>query len=409
MLPAAWLAVVFAGILGNQQEAGVIGHEVTAAISERAQLTPKPLPASQLRVLTHHGSGSRELVVKLHVDGLIGGELIDQDGGLTLRLVVYGPDGGLRSLNEIPLRHRMLSLDDLGVIRANLSDEVLALSPAVTPAPVAKAAPAAPPAPSEEIAAAPVETASAEAPEATTVTEPAPASDSVEAQSDDGFQPDPSLGLRLGAGLGVSSRTFLPGPSTVPGYASSAVATVNVAAQIRPTRRLALDALAERAVSMSTPMGNGTAATTMSRWEVSGDYDLRQGPIVIAARLGLGRRSFSIDSNDPGRSPNGEYNYAIVGATVSTQLGKRVSVRGLAAFEPVMWGSEPTEMAFGEASRWAFDLGAALEVRPREHVFARLAGDFQQFAWSWSRAGARGAGGAVDRYPTGSVSLGAEY
>ena len=406
MLPAAWLAVVFAGILGNQEEAGVIGREVTSAIGERAPLTPRPLPASALRVLTHHGSGSRELVVKLHVDGVVGCELIDQDGGLTLRLVVYGPDGGLRSLNEIPLRNRMLGLDDLGVIRANLSDEILALAPA---APVATPAPG--PAPEAATAAAPVDTAAVDASEATTVTAPAPAPApaAVEAQTDDGFQPDPVLGLRLGAGMGVASRTFLPGPATVAGYSSSAVATVNVAAEIRPTRRLALDALAERAVSMSTPMGTTTAATTMSRWEVSADHAVRQGSIAVAARLGLGRRAFSIDSSDPARSPNGEYNYAIAGATVSAQLGKRVSVRGLAAFEPVLWGSEPTEMAFGEARRWAFDLGAALEVRPREHVFARLAGDLQQFAWSWSRAGARGAGGAVDRYPTGSVSLGAEY
>jgi hypothetical protein len=156
-------------------------------------------------------------------------------------------------------------------------------------------------------------------------------------------------------------------------------------------------------------MGNVAAPTAMSRWEISADYIVHPGRVVVAARGGLGRRSFSIDTNDASATPDSNYNYLILGATVSTNLGRHVTVAGIAAFEPVVSGSEPTEMAFGEASRWAVDVGAALEVRPHAHVFARIAADVQRFAWSWDGAGARGSGGAVDMYPTGTVSLGAEY
>ena len=102
----------------------------------------------------------------------------------------------------------------------------------------------------------------------------------------------------------------------------------------------------------------------MSRWEVAGGYTVTRGTIALAPQLGLGRRAFSIDSNDPTRSPDGDYNYLILGAARRPALGTHVTLHGILAFEPVVSGAEPTEMAFGEASRWAFDVGAALEVRP---------------------------------------------
>ena len=109
------------------------------------------------------------------------------------------------------------------------------------------------------------------------------------------------------------------------------------------------------------------------------------------------------------RSPDNSYDYAIIGVTGGASLGHHLALRGIVAFEPVMSGTEPTEMAFGDASRWAVDVGGAVEFRPYAHLFARAALDYQRFSWSWNAAGARGAAGAVDEYPSGTLALGAEY
>ena len=455
MIPAPWLAVVFAGILGGtKEEAKQVGHQVIEAIRDMVELEPIIVPPKDLRVLTHHGGTSSTIVDGLHVDGLIAGELIDDHGTLTLRLVVYSSKGSMRSLTEIPLTKRRLGQDDIASIRTNLSDEVTSLAPkalarpavaakatpvvAPKPAPVvvAKAAPVVAPKPAPVVAPKPAPVVAVKAaPKAAPPADPAPEIDmSVEAEpttvaaADDAEVPaadepavtasttasaeddeDPVLGMRVAAAFGVSARNFAPGPVTLPGYSASAVGTFGVTAEIRPAKRLCLDAVVERTLAMSTPMGNVMAPTAMSRWEISADYIVHPGRFVVAARGGLGRRSFSIDTNDASATPDSNYNYLILGGTVSTNLGRHVTVAGIAAFEPVVSGSEGTEMAFGEASRWAVDVGAAIDIRPRAHVFARVAADVQRFAWSWDGAGARGTGGAVDMYPTGTVSLGAEY
>ncbi len=439
----AFLAVVFGGIVGNgNPEADRISTEIVAAVREKVEVTPITLPVKQLAALTHHASGSREIVAKLHVDGLIGGELIDKGGTLTLRLVVYAADGGLRSLSEITLRNRALAFDDFGVIRSNLTDEIRALTPkaakpvpvpvVIEKAPVPKPVPLAPPvekaavpAPAKvtkaiKVVPAPAPEIEMEAePAAAPVTEPAaseepvpgidePAGISQSAIPDDSEDADPVLGLQLGVGLGVVSRSFAPGPA-IAGYSASPVGTIGVTARIQPARKLCLDALVDRTLAMSTPMGMDSAATTMSRWEVSADYTLHAGRVSVASRLGLGRRAFSIESNLSSRTPDSDYNYLIVGATASASLGHGILLRGLAAFEPVLWGREPTEMALGEARRWAIDVGAAIELHPTAHVFARVAADLQRFAWTWDSAGARGSGGAVDLFPSAMASLGASY
>ncbi|MBL0220187.1 MAG: hypothetical protein IPQ07_40745, partial [Myxococcales bacterium] len=342
----AFLAVVFGGIVGNgNPEADRISTEIVAAVREKVEITPITLPGKQLAALTHHASGSREIIAKLHVDGLIGGELIDKGGTLTLRLVVYSADGGLRSLSEITLRNRALGFDDFGVIRSNLTDEIRAL----TPKTVAKSAPVAPaplpkpvaPAQLKPVAPAPpvekptlpvpakatkvVKVAPAPAPEiemepepaAAPVEEPAPSDEPVpgidepagisQAASSEEDDPDPVLGLQLGVGLGVVSRSFAPGPA-IAGYSASPVGTIGVTARIQPARRLCLDALVDRTLAMSTPMGMDSAATTMSRWEVSADYTLHAGRVAVASRLGLGRRAFSIESNLTSRTPDSDYN-----------------------------------------------------------------------------------------------------
>jgi hypothetical protein len=414
MLP--WLAVMFGGILGNgNPEADRMSTEIVAAVRERVDISTIKIPPKQLAAITHHSSGSREIVAKLHVDGLIGGELIDHDGTLTLRLVVYGGDGGMRSLSEITLKNRALGFGDFAAIRSNLSDEALALAPKPAPRPapvVAKVAPRPEPEPEIEMepasAAPPPEVADASP---AVDDEPSPIEavpEAITASAPTEEDEDPALGLRVGAGLGFVARNFAPGPATVPGYSASPVGAVSFTAQIQPAKRLCLDLLVDRTLSMSTPMGDDMATTSMSRWEASADYSLHTGRVTVASRVGLGRRAFTIESNVAGRTPDSDYNYLILGAAASAALGHSVSLHGFAAFEPVLWGTEPTEMAFGEARRWAVDFGAALEIRPRAHMFARVAADLQRFAWSWE-AGDRGAGGAVDLFPSAMASVGAAY
>ena len=75
--------------------------------------------------------------------------------------------------------------------------------------------------------------------------------------------------------------------------------------------------------------------------------------------------------------------------------------------EPVLWGNDATVMSFGPASRWAVDAGIAAEVRPTQHIswFARRSTTGLQLVVVDT---ARGAGGAVDGYPSGMLSLGAK-
>jgi hypothetical protein len=461
----AQLAVVFVGIAGNKTEA--VEHQL-APVLDHAGVTELAIPTGDLGALARHTDVAKEIVRNLHVDGLIGGALIAAKGKLTFRLVIYDADGNLKSLGETPLVGKKLSKDDLEVLGMNLDDEVAGLTkkhhpePAPAPAPkpvspppvVVKAAPPPPP-PVVVTKVAPVTqkpatktatsappstgladafgddkdappglgTPAAPAPRAETHEAAAPATEVGDAVSLDDIEsltggnegPTPivaqassTLHLHAGVGLGLAGRVFTA-PAAVTSYSSTPVGAVQFAAGLEPTARTALDVTAERTLTMSSPVSNGMAATTMSRWEVTGAYRAVRGAIEISPTIGLGHRSFSIDSTDPSRSPDGDYSYLVLGAAFAKALGTHVALRGLVAFEPVLSGVEPTEMAFGEATRWALDVGAAIELRPIAHIFARAAVDYQRFAWSWDQAGARGAGGATDSYPSGTLSLGAEY
>jgi hypothetical protein len=434
MLFLPGLAVVFAGILGGGDSG--VDKQVRAVVRdlhvEQIAVTP-----ATLRTLTHHSDGTRELVKKLHVHGVIGFEVVTGHGSPTLRLVVYDADGGLKTFTELSLGAHGLGADDLDVLRSNLQDDVTALgggnaepSAPAPPPPVkaiAKTAPApkqAPASAQDEIELDPTPAAPAEHTAKPAQTADA-ADDAVSADvvaaitgsAGEGVDATPagsaSGSLHLGAavGFGIASRFFTPSPSTVAAYTATPVGAMQLEAHVQPTTHLSLSVLTDHSLQMTTPMRDGSiAATSMSRWEASGSYALiRSGTLEIGPRVGAGRRSFAIDSMDPARSPDGDYNYLIVGVGGTLRVSPRLMVRAAAAFEPVVSGSEPTEMAFGGASRWALDVGGAIEYRPMAHVFARASAEYQRFTWSWDNAGARGAGGAVDEYPSGTLSLGADY
>ena len=157
------------------------------------------------------------------------------------------------------------------------------------------------------------------------------------------------LHLGVAAGIGIASRAFRPGPSTVLAYESAPVPTLALDAHVRPTKRISLTLGIERTLQLSTPMRDGSSApTTFSRWESTATYALLlRDSFEIGARAGAGHRAFAIESADTGRSPDSDYNYLIAGIGATVRAGQRVAFHANAALEPVLFGDEPTEMAFG--------------------------------------------------------------
>ncbi|HEY5951414.1 MAG TPA: hypothetical protein VIV40_38235 [Kofleriaceae bacterium] len=435
------LAVIFAGLIGGN---GDVDSQLKTML-QKLHVKPVSMPVSKLQLLTHHGDATRALVKSLHVDGVIACEIVKGHGAASLRIVIYEGDGKLKTFSEVPLTGKKLGRSDLEVLSSNLADDVTDMrgsEPDAEPAEVAAAEPEpAKPEPAKKPEPAPKQLATPTKPaptrpapaktepdvaivdeeEATTPVDVAAADDAVSADeiasltggSEESSSAMSAHALHLGAsaGIGLATRSFNPGPSTVLGYDSTPVAAIVVDAHVRPTKKLGLAIGVERSLSMSTPMRDGSLApTTISRWEAGGTYTLMQrGSFDLDARLGGGRRAFSMISVDPARSPDGDYNYVIVGVAATAHLGERIALRTAAAFEPVLFGNEPTEMAFGEASRWALEVGAAVEVRASQHVFVRATAQYQRFTWSWDMAGERGAGGAIDEYPSGAIALGADY
>ncbi len=445
------LSVVFVGVVGGNS--AKVDKQVQQVIST-ANIERTSVPAATVRTLARHADGSRELVEQMHVDGVIGGELVVEHHQLSLHLVVYNGEGVMKSYNEIAIAGRVLTKTELEVLHDNLIDEVSALVPKekARPQPViapvarieatpykAAAKPSKKSAIADPFATAEIEMdaepaplapstrkAAAEPPHEAAPVETADASDSVSAAElealTSGAETDQAAtgvistaavsgdSLRLAAelGIGVTGRGFSPSPSTVAAYSASPVGAVHLAGHVQPTERTRLDASIERTLSMSTPLAGGAADTAMTRWEVDGAYTLVHGAIDVRGLLGIGHRSFSIDSIDPARSPDADYNYLIAGATAGLPIGEKITLEGIFAIEPVLGGNDATQMSFGSASRWAVDAGIAAEVRPMHHVFVRASLDYQRFSWSWDAAGTRGAGGAVDAYPSGMLSLGAQ-
>ncbi len=151
---------------------------------------------------------------------------------------------------------------------------------------------------------------------------------------------------------------------------------------------------------MHSDVDNGSASSAIGRWQLAAAYDILHDSVQLAPMVGIGARYFTIDSSSTTRTPDDQYTYVLLGASITKPIGSKFTLRGLAAFEPVIGGVEPP-MA-DTASRWGFDLGASLEMRATAHVFARAALDFQSFSSSWSMVG-----GTSDAYPSGTLAVGA--
>jgi hypothetical protein len=407
------LAVIFVGLAGGHH--GKVEKQVGMLVKQ-LHVTMRPMTADSVRVLTHHDATTRDFVRKLDTDGVIACEVTNQGA---LRVVVYDRDGKLLSFSDSPLDHEQLSADDLTVLRDNLitnlesitGEAVVVEPPAAAQAPKVKAKPE--PEPEIEIDPTPAAPAADDdavsvddiaALTAATDDEPPTAIEETAAASG-----EPELHLGIAAGIGVTTRNFAAAPSAVAGYSSSAVAAVHLDVDIAPTTRTELRLSTERTLGMTTPTTLGDAATSVSRWEATGGYVFGLGRFAMIPTVGLGRRAFSVDAMDQTAPADNVYDYLMLGATARIELGKRVALHAIAAFEPVVGGEESTEMALGEANRWSVDAGARVDVKVGEHAHLRAAADYQNFHWVWKMAGERGAGGASDTYLTASLSIGAEY
>jgi len=460
--------IVFVGIAGTHHD--TVERQL-APVFEKAGVTELVIPMPDLGQIARHTDASKEIVKRLHVDGVIGGALITAGGQKTFRIVIYDGQGNMRSLDETPLAGKKLTSGDLEVLAINLADEVGDLGkgkkpagsgpraealadieidpPKKAPLPVPPPPPArkavvavvhdddeAPPglpqsksaksAPKSELATpafadAPAETEHEAAPKQTADAS-AVSMDEIEAMTGGGDTlvdggsstatapaPESTLHLHVGAGLALIGRVFTP-PMALNGFTSTPVGGAQFAAGISPTERTSLDVMAERTLAMTTSLATSSASTVISRWEVNGGYALVHGPgTQIVANLGLGHRAFSMESTDPSRTPDNEYNYVTIGARLAQPLSERIMLRGEVELEPVFGGADGMQMTLGPSTRWGLDLGAALEYRLAAHFVARGAFDYQRFSWSWDAAGARGAGGASDSYPSGSLALRTEF
>jgi hypothetical protein len=391
------LAVIFVGLAGGHH--GKVEKQVNAIVKQ-LHVTSRPMSAASVHVLTHHDSTTGAFVRKLDADGVIACEVTSQGA---LRVVVYDRDGKLVSYSDSPLDHEKLSDDDEAVLRDNLSSDLESITghPVVadTPAPEIPPAHTAPPADDDAVSIDDITAmtgASDEPP--VSIEETAAASD------------EPELHIGIAAGLGVATRNFAAVPTAVAGYSSSPVAAVHLDVDIAPTARTELRLSTERTLGMTTPNASGgDAATSVSRWEATGGHVIDRGRLAMIPTVGLGRRAFSVDTMDQSASADNVYDYLMLGAAARLKLGERVALHAVAAFEPVVAGTESTEMALGEANRWAVDAGARVDVKIGDHAHVRGAADYQSFHWTWNMAGERGAGGATDTYLTASLSIGAEY
>jgi hypothetical protein len=383
--------VVFAGVVGT--DAQHVERQLGALLHHDARVESVELSASERDALGSHGQRAARVVVRLRTDGVVAGEVVvGKHGKRRLRVFVYDGEGNVVSQVEVPLEGDSLTRSGISLLREAVVADVVGLASPQTQA--ADDAPAA----NEDDAAADAEPAAREGAGADSATpDDAPTDDT---PGDD----TPPLRIGVSVGLGFLSRTFTPGATALTPYQAMAVGSLRFAGDLEPTRRLRLDFLAERSLGMITALASGVAATEVVRWQIDASWAARAGAVTLAPSLGVGRRSFHMESEDPMRSPDGDYLYLAAGLGAQIGLGKRALVALAARFEPVVGGAQPTMPTYGRAVRLGYDLDLRLDVQLSRWWLARTEAGWQAFDWSFA-----GGGGAGDRYLGATLSLGARY
>src|SRR5689334_3939754 len=121
-MPAlATLIIAFVGIGGK--DAGKIDRQVHALLDLNGAVGNVELSKDDRHTLANHKDGCKGIVKRLHASGVIAGELIDE-GGTSLRLVVYKADGSLLDFIEMPLDKHALAKGDIESLRETVLPDV---------------------------------------------------------------------------------------------------------------------------------------------------------------------------------------------------------------------------------------------------------------------------------------------
>jgi hypothetical protein len=404
--------IVFVGILGNHHDA--VEHQLGPSL-DKVGITELAIPDGERAAIVKHTAASKKVIKSLHVGGVVAGELTGAGADRSFRVVIYDGEGNLTSDLESPIAANGLTKANIHTFEANIAD----IAGTATPAAPTRVA-AATPKRSKKAATvddAPLSSSHVDddappgfagAPKQSThpaVATAAPADDDdTTAAAPAVVAHAPATGgghaihLDVAALGGIVGRSFAPDPNTVQKYNSTPVPTGGIAGTINIGARAHIAGSFEHSLVMHTAVGGNNVTTGIGRYEALATYDVLHGSVRLGPAVGFGARYFAMDTDSNARSPDIEYQYVMLGATVAKPLGARWLLSGLVAYEPVVGGVIPGM----SPSRYGLDLGAALEVRATAHVFARAAFDVQQFATEWPMAG-----GANDVYPSGTIAVGA--
>jgi hypothetical protein len=436
------LDVLFVGLVGTDP-----GHIDRQIVQAENRLKVKKVTVADAKALANNDDTSIDVVKKLGADGVVVGQLVTQSKrSHSLRVVIYNSVGTMTSMSELPLGvRRMLNKDDLAVLKSNLNDEVTSLLAAKDPGPKKKGTAVAAKtqiSASDDLASAPSSSNSSASlgadlasgggddddplgkkPQQAKPTQTAAAdsgdssgdANQVKASSGDTAASAGKVRDLIGAdlGVGVVSRSFDPGPSTVRGYGAGTIPEAHLDVIAHPFAHATAAFAFERTLGMETVLEGDTNSQAVSsdvqRWELTAQYAVIHGKVDVAPMVGIGSRDFSASTTAMDRSPDASYTYAIVGGIVTYPVTPKLVLHGSLAFEPMVGGAEPTISLVGASTRWGLDVGIAAEYYITDRIYTRAALDYQRIEWSWNAQNMVPAGTALDSYPTGTIAVGARY
>jgi hypothetical protein len=391
--------IVFVGVIGSHHDA--VEHQLGPSL-DKAGVTELAIPDREKTAIVKHTAASKKVIKNLHVGGVIAGQLTGAGADRAFRVVIYDGEGNLTTDLESPIAASGLTKANIHTFEANIADIAATGTPARRVAGKRKAAKVddAPLSSSHTDDDAPPGFADGGKEVATADDDDTTGAPVVVEQAPAPAHGGHRIHVRVGLTAGITGRNLAPDPNTVLKYNSTPVPTGGFEGVVGIGERARVEGSFEHTLVMHTDVGGGSVSTGIGHGELLASYDVLHGNVKVAPAVGFGMRYFAMDTDSNARSPDLEYQYAILGATVAKPIGARWLVRGLAAFEPVVGGLAPGMPA---PSRWGFDVGASLEIHVK-HVFARAAVSYQSFASSWSMVGS-----ATDAYPSGTVGAGAAF
>jgi hypothetical protein len=159
---------------------------------------------------------------------------------------------------------------------------------------------------------------------------------------------------------------------------------------------------------MSTALPDGTASTTVDRWQAQAGWAFKLGESFgLIPEVGIGDRTFVVDSSDTDRSPDADYMYLWLGARATWRAATSVVVGASLALEPGVGGTQSTELILGSASRLGFEARLTADIGINSWLFVRGEAFLQSIATSFPSDS--GGGSASDMYLGATVMLGAKY